>query len=142
MNYSSNNFEYEYLVFIVLCCCILSTNSRSSTIWRLSSDETKIIEGNSLGYIYKSTNESHQLVEDDLIFNIISSTVHFGESWIKGDERDVCTNCHNLQNTLIRSKWEKVWSWVKICLCLRILELTIPIRTIRKWPWAQKKKSP
>lgn len=96
--------KYVYFVLLEFCCGIVLTNSRSSTIWKLNSDETKIIEEKPQD-IYKRTNESHEIIEDDLIFNIISSTVHFGESWIKGDSVEyVCRNCHNLPNNLVSNK--------------------------------------
>lgn len=101
---SKSDIKCVYIIFIKFCCGIILTDSRSSTIWKLNSDETKIIEGKPLQNIYKRTNESNQQIEDDLIFNIISSTVHFGESWIKGDIGYVCTNCHNLPNNVVFHK--------------------------------------
>lgn len=103
--YRSKSFiKYVYLILIEFSFGIVLTNSRSSTVWKLNSDETKIIEGKITAQeqdTYKRTNKSPEIFEDDLIFSIISSTVHFGESWIKGDTIEyICSNCHNLPNNL------------------------------------------
>lgn len=99
-----SNLKYGYILLIKLYYGIVLTNSSTSTLWKLNSDETKIIEGNIHKDNYKNTNES-LLHEDDLIFNIISSSVHFGESWIKGDIEYLCTNCHNVANNSLPDKY-------------------------------------
>lgn len=85
------------LTVYMLFCEIISTNSRTSTLWKLNSDQTKIIEANSFHQIvsYPEGSSGVQFItDDDPIFNIITSTVHLGHSWIKERVEYYCTNCH------------------------------------------------
>ncbi|EFA09505.2 tetratricopeptide repeat protein 17 isoform X1 [Tribolium castaneum] len=90
----------------MLCFEILSTNSRTSTLWKLNSDQTKIIEANSFHQVvsYPEGSTGVQFItEDDPIFNIITSTVHLGHSWIKERVEHYCTNCHVKNLKLVNS---------------------------------------
>ncbi|XP_044271216.1 uncharacterized protein LOC123015515 isoform X2 [Tribolium madens] len=89
------------LTLYMLCFEIISTNSRTSTLWKLNSDQTKIIEANSFHQVV--SNGVQFITEDDPIFNIITSTVHLGHSWIKERVEHYCTNCHvkNLNTNVV-----------------------------------------
>ncbi|KAI4462150.1 ttc17 protein [Holotrichia oblita] len=88
------------LTFYVLCLEISVTNSRTSTLWKLSPDESKIIEASPFHQIISMPNSGSGpqfVTDDDPIFNIITSTVHFGQSWIKQGVEYYCTHCQNVQ---------------------------------------------
>ena len=90
------------LTLYVLVSEIISTNSRTSTLWKLNPDRTKIIEGGSFYKVvsYREDQDPSGLrfiTEDDPVFNIITSTVHLGRSWVKEKVEYYCTNCHNLK---------------------------------------------
>lgn len=88
--------------FYVLSFHVLSTNSRTSTLWKLNSDENKIVEASPFHQVVTlpgGISEGQFVTEDDPIFNIITSTVHFGSSWTKQSVEYYCTDCPNLQGT-------------------------------------------
>jgi hypothetical protein len=85
----------SFLSLYILSFHIIHTNSRTSTLWKLNMEEGKIIEGGSLSQVL-----SAQEVIDDPIFNIITSTVHYGKSWTKrSHENNYCTDCQHLNST-------------------------------------------
>lgn len=77
---------------------IISINSRTSTLWKLNSDETKVVEASPFNPIVSIANV--HLTEDDPIFNIITSTVHYGQSWIRQDNEYFCTSCRTISPKL------------------------------------------
>ncbi|KAK4875855.1 hypothetical protein RN001_012277 [Aquatica leii] len=79
---------------------IISTNSRTSTLWKLNSDETKVVEANPFHPIVSVPNT--HLTEEDPIFSIITSTVHYGQSWIRQDDEYFCTSCRTLQPKILQ----------------------------------------
>lgn len=85
----------RYVTFsLVYFCCyqIVVTNSRTSNLWRLSPDNTKVVDANPFPTIVSMTESSG--VADDEVFNIITSTVHHrGSSWTKEDARLYCDDC-------------------------------------------------
>ncbi|KAJ8932796.1 hypothetical protein NQ314_014500 [Rhamnusium bicolor] len=77
---------------------LLIVNSKTSTLWKLNSDRTKIIEANPFHPVISySTGNSNRpgLLEDDPLFDIIASTEHFGQSWVKQGVQYYCTSCKN-----------------------------------------------
>lgn len=84
-----------FSTFYLLCFHLISTNSRTSTLWKLNSDETKIVEASPFHPIVSLPNT--HILEDDPVFNIITSTVHYEQSWVKQDEEYFCTNCRTIQ---------------------------------------------
>ncbi|GJQ84069.1 hypothetical protein Trydic_g10527 [Trypoxylus dichotomus] len=90
-----------FFTLYVLCVEIIVTNSRTSTLWKLSPDESKIIEASPFHQIISMPNSGSGpqfITDDDPIFNIITSTVHFGQSWIKQGVEYYCTHCQNVQS--------------------------------------------
>lgn len=88
--------------FYVLSFNVLSTNSRTSTLWKLNPDENKIVEASPFHQVVTlpgGISDGQFVTEDDPIFNIITSTVHFGSSWTKQSVEYYCTDCPNLQGT-------------------------------------------
>lgn len=84
----------HYVTFSLIyffCFEIITTNSRTSNLWRLSPDNTKIIDANPFPTIISMAERSG--VVDDEVFNIITSTVHRGSSWVKDDMSLYCDNC-------------------------------------------------
>ncbi|KAF5291998.1 hypothetical protein FQA39_LY14115 [Lamprigera yunnana] len=77
---------------------IVSTNSRTSTLWKLNSDQTKVVEANPFHPIVSVPNT--HITQDDPIFNIITSTVHYGQSWVRQDNEYFCTSCRTVQPKL------------------------------------------
>ncbi|KAB0795352.1 hypothetical protein PPYR_12191 [Photinus pyralis] len=77
---------------------IISVNSRTSTLWKLNSDETKVVEASPFNPIVSIANV--HLTEEDPIFNIITSTVHYGQSWIRQDNEYFCTSCRTISPKL------------------------------------------
>lgn len=88
------------VLLYVLCFETLKTSTRTSTLWKLSADQTKIVEASPFHQVvsYQSGAGAPQfLTEDDPVFNIITSTVHMGDSWTKRGAEYYCTNCHAVQ---------------------------------------------
>lgn len=99
-NMSGNAQHFSVLVFYILCFETLKTNSRTSTLWKLNSDKTKIVEASPFHQVvsfHSGSSGTQFITEDDPVFNIITSTVHLGQSWIKHSVEYYCTNCHTIQ---------------------------------------------
>lgn len=93
-----NAQQISVLLFYILCFETLKTNSRTSTLWKLNSDKTKIVEASPFHQVASYQAHGAQFVtEDDPVFNIITSTVHMGQSWEKHGVEYYCTNCHTVQ---------------------------------------------
>lgn len=96
------------LTAYLLCLEIIDTNSRTSTLWKLSPDESKIIEASPFHQIISMPNSGNGpqfVTDDDPIFNIITSTVHFGQSWIKQGVEYYCTHCQNSHAKITQEKY-------------------------------------
>lgn len=91
---------------------VCSGNSRTSTLWRLNSDETKIVEASSPFINHpldqqpdnKESSATTTEDDDDPVFNIITSTVHYyGHTWMKqavvGTTSTSDTFCNNCGGT-------------------------------------------
>ncbi|RZB40934.1 tetratricopeptide repeat protein 17-like [Asbolus verrucosus] len=93
--------QWITLILYMLCFEIISTNSRTSTLWKLNSDQTKIIEASPFHQVVsypEGSNGAQFITEDDPVFNIITSTVHLGQSWVKERVEYYCTSCHTVRN--------------------------------------------
>jgi len=90
-----------YMALYILTFHILQTNSRTSTFWKLNVEDGKIIEVNQFPSVVTSVlpNENN----DDPIFNIITSTVHYGKSWTKRSAENYCTDCQSINSSSNRS---------------------------------------
>ncbi|RZF45748.1 hypothetical protein LSTR_LSTR012679 [Laodelphax striatellus] len=94
-----------YMALYILSFHILQSNSRTSTLWKLNAEDGKIIEASHFPKLVTlSSSAQQEEIEDDPIFNIITSTViHYGKTWTKrsADSSDnlYCTNCENLNST-------------------------------------------
>ncbi|KAK5645507.1 hypothetical protein RI129_006807 [Pyrocoelia pectoralis] len=73
---------------------VISINSRTSTLWKLNSDETKVVEANPFNSIVSIPNT--HVTDEDPIFDIIASTVHYGQTWIRQDDEYYCTSCRTI----------------------------------------------
>ncbi|KAL1138016.1 hypothetical protein AAG570_009711 [Ranatra chinensis] len=80
------------LVFLYLL--IADTDTRTSTLWKLNVEEGKIIEASHFSKLVSSVTGDDAV--DDPIFNIITSTVHYGKSWTKRSTENYCTDCQHL----------------------------------------------
>ncbi|XP_039296500.1 uncharacterized protein LOC111052074 [Nilaparvata lugens] len=92
-----------YMALYILSFHILQSNSRTSTLWKLNAEEGKIIEASHFPKLVTLSAQPEE-VEEDPIFNIITSTViHYGKTWTKrsADSSDnlYCTDCENLNAT-------------------------------------------
>ena len=67
---------------------IIHTNSRTSYLWKLNSEINMIEPGNLQKLPYYA-----EEIFDDPIFNILVSTVHYGNSWTKKGSENYCTDC-------------------------------------------------
>ncbi|KAH0822581.1 hypothetical protein GEV33_000210 [Tenebrio molitor] len=73
---------------------------RTSTLWKLNSDKTKVVEASSFHQVMpypEGPNGVQFIVDDDPVFNIITSTVHLGQSWVKERVEYYCTNCPSMK---------------------------------------------
>lgn len=86
-----------YVAFYILSFYILQTNSRTSTFWKLNVEDGKIIEVNNFPSLVASVLPNDNI--DDPIFNIITSTVHYGNSWTKRGVENYCTDCQVINST-------------------------------------------
>lgn len=86
-----------YMALYILTFHILQTNSRTSTFWKLNVEDGKITEVNHFPSIVTSTLPNDN--GDDPIFNIITSTVHFGKSWTKKSAENYCTDCQSANSS-------------------------------------------
>lgn len=90
------------LAYYVLSFHIISTNSRSSTLWKLNPEDSKIVEVSHFHQVVTipgGLSDGHLVVEDDPVFNIITSTVHFGQFWSKHSVEYYCTDCQQFDKT-------------------------------------------
>lgn len=99
--------QHTYILLFYLCCCeIVSINSRTSTLWKLNADETKIVEATLFHdvSISKSKQDAYGSLKNDPIFNILTSTMYFGQSWIKESVEYYCSNCHKVQTATMSER--------------------------------------
>lgn len=96
-----NTHHFSFIILYILCFETLKTNTRTSTLWKLNADQTKIVEASPfhqvVSYQTAGSHGAQFITEDDPVFNIITSTVHLGETWIKHGVEYYCTNCHTVQ---------------------------------------------
>ncbi|KAL4703458.1 hypothetical protein ACJJTC_010778 [Scirpophaga incertulas] len=78
------------LVLYIFTFQIIVTNSRTSNIWKLNPDDDMIVDGTTLA---EDESEKSNLSEEDSIFNIITSTVYYGNTWTKHGFDMFCTDC-------------------------------------------------
>ncbi|CAG5012105.1 unnamed protein product [Parnassius apollo] len=78
------------LVLYIFSFQIIATNSRTSNIWKLDVDEGLIVDGKTLS---QDDNEKSKVSEEDAVFNIITSTVYYGNTWTKHGFDMFCTDC-------------------------------------------------
>ncbi|XP_063236756.1 uncharacterized protein LOC134539019 [Bacillus rossius redtenbacheri] len=85
-----------YLTFYILSVHMLHGISKCSTLWKLNTEEGKIVSTNQFPNLVSlpGMNLEHQSLEDE-IFDIITSTVHHGKSWTKRSSDDYCTDCQS-----------------------------------------------
>lgn len=83
-------FVFVYIVVVQ----IIHTNSRTSNLWKLSTDGKVIEAGNFNKFPYNPED-----IIDDPIFNIITSTVHYGKSWTKRSLETFCSDCQKTNST-------------------------------------------
>ncbi|KAK3927930.1 Tetratricopeptide repeat protein 17 [Frankliniella fusca] len=84
-----------YMALYILSLHVIQSNSRASTGWRLDPEEGKIVQTT----IYP--NAFGPQSTEDLIFDIISSTVHVGNTWTKTAAGSLCKECHLTNNSEI-----------------------------------------
>lgn len=129
----SDNTPYiTILAYYILSFHILSINSRTSTLWKLNSEESKIVEVSPFHQVVTlpgGLSEGH-LIEDDPVFNIITSTVHFGQFWSKQGLEYYCTDCSNIRNNQgLSEKYVKTHKYlhnlnimiIQLLLCIFLL---------------------
>lgn len=98
-----------YMALYILTFHVLQSNSRTSTLWKLNPEDGKIIEASSnfphlVTTIRPSTDD---IPVDDPIFNIITSTVHYGKTWTKrgvDNNNFYCTDCEKFNDTKSNSE--------------------------------------
>ncbi|XP_056638693.1 uncharacterized protein LOC130446445 [Diorhabda sublineata] len=79
--------------------CILSfkaflIQSKTTTLWKLNLDKTKIIKVTKFQSVYSANDISKtDFVAEDPLFDIITSTEHYGESWVKQPVQYYCRDC-------------------------------------------------
>lgn len=98
---SIDAYHFCTVVYYILCFEIISINSRTSTLWKLNADKTRIVEASPFHQVVSfnsGPNGAQFVTEDDPVFNIITSTVLLGQSWVKHGVEYYCTNCHTLQS--------------------------------------------
>lgn len=77
------------LVLYIFSFQIITTNSRTSNIWKLNVDDDQIVDGTKIHQ--DDTDKGRN--EDDSVFNIITSTVYYGNTWTKHGFDMFCTDC-------------------------------------------------
>ncbi|CAF4844877.1 unnamed protein product [Pieris macdunnoughi] len=85
--------ESPYLTCLVLYIFsfqIIVTNSRTSNIWKLDAEQGQIIDGTTVS---QDDSEKAKMTEEDVVFNIITSTVYYGNTWTKHSFDMFCTDC-------------------------------------------------
>ncbi|KAJ1527102.1 hypothetical protein ONE63_008639 [Megalurothrips usitatus] len=83
-----------YMALYILSLHVIQSNSRASTGWRLDLEEGKIVQTT----IYP--NAFGPQSTEDFILDIISSTVHVGNTWTKTAAGSVCKGCE-VSNTSV-----------------------------------------
>lgn len=84
----------SYMALYILSFHILQSNSRTSTLWKLNIEEDKIVEASHFPRIVTLAEMSNEHATDgDQIFNIITSTIHYGKTWTKQSLEYYCTDC-------------------------------------------------
>ncbi|CAH3894523.1 uncharacterized protein LOC123708803 [Pieris brassicae] len=78
------------LVLYIFSFQIIATNSRTSNIWKLDAEQGQIIDGTSVS---QDDSEKAKMTEEDVVFNIITSTVYYGNTWTKHSFDMFCTDC-------------------------------------------------
>ncbi|XP_063359596.1 uncharacterized protein LOC134665047 [Cydia fagiglandana] len=81
---------FTCLVLYIFSFQIIATNSRTSNIWKLNPEEGTIVDGNTLT---QDDADKQKMTEEDPIFNIITSTVYYGNTWTKHGFDMFCTDC-------------------------------------------------
>ncbi|KAH9636811.1 hypothetical protein HF086_017014 [Spodoptera exigua] len=69
---------------------IIVTNSRTSNIWKLNAEGDQIVDGSTLS---QDESDKSRMNEEDPIFNIVTSTVYYGNTWTKHGFDMFCTDC-------------------------------------------------
>lgn len=79
------------MAFCALCLQIPITNSKTSTLWKLNTDDRKITgrieEDKDMVLLNSAVNEKYK---SDDVFNIITSTIAYGSSWSKQSVEKSC----------------------------------------------------
>lgn len=113
--------HFYVIVCYILCLEIVTTNSRTSTLWKLNADKTKIVEASPFHQVisfHSGSNGAQFVTEDDPVFNIITSTVHLGQTWTKHGVEYYCTNCHTVQpKTISTDKYVTSYLFMLIVVC-------------------------
>lgn len=81
-----------YMALYILSFHVIQSNSRTSTLWKLNAEEGKIVEG---GPFPKVVTIPEPQTTDDPVFNIITSTIHYGESWTKRSMESLSPDCQS-----------------------------------------------
>lgn len=81
-----------YMALYILSFHILQSNSRTSNLWKLNAEEGKIVEGSPFPKIVPI---SETQSTEDPVFNIITSTIHYGKSWTKRNIESFTPGCHS-----------------------------------------------
>lgn len=90
---NQNSFLFVLYLFSLE---VISTNSKTS-LWKLNAENTKIIKESALRHLSGFSNDFKErpyVIDDDPVFNIITSTVRFGQSWIKKGIEYYCIECN------------------------------------------------
>ncbi|XP_050310285.1 tetratricopeptide repeat protein 17-like [Anthonomus grandis grandis] len=85
-------------VFYIIGFETITTDSRSSTLWRLNTDRTKIVEVSPENLKKEPGSEQERVLQqyvrtEDPVFNIITSTERYGNAWVKHKEDSFCNGC-------------------------------------------------
>ncbi|XP_026742426.1 uncharacterized protein LOC113504383 [Trichoplusia ni] len=78
------------LVLYIFSFQIIVTNSRTSNVWKLNAEEDQIVDGSTLS---QDESDKSRMAEEDPVFNIITSTVYYGNAWTKHGFDMFCTDC-------------------------------------------------
>ncbi|XP_038216017.1 uncharacterized protein LOC119835331 [Zerene cesonia] len=78
------------LVLYIFSFQIIVTNSRTSNIWKLDVEQGQIVDGTT---ITQDDSDKPKMSEEDVVFNIITSTVYYGNTWTKHSFDMFCTDC-------------------------------------------------
>ncbi|XP_055913550.1 tetratricopeptide repeat protein 17-like [Eupeodes corollae] len=85
------NVFMAYLAVCALCLQIPITNSKTSTLWKLNTDDRKITgrieEDKDIVLLNSAVNEKYK---NDDVFNIITSTIAYGSTWSKQSVERSC----------------------------------------------------